>query len=129
MTDRAERLRWAVLFGGTSTERRDSVASAQHVATLMGDAALWFVAPSGAVFECSHDELAAFARPFEHDFVPRAPARWESLAAALAQAGADTGVFIALHGGDGEDGTVQRLLEQRGIAFTGSGSHASALAF
>lgn len=30
-------------------------------------------------------------------------------------------VFIALHGRDGEDGTVQELLEAMGIAYTGSG--------
>lgn len=35
--------------------------------------------------------------------------------------------FIAMHGEYGEDGTVQRLLEQLGIPFTGSGSLASAI--
>ena len=37
-------------------------------------------------------------------------------------------VFIALHGPYGEDGTVQGLLELLGIAYTGSGVLASALA-
>ncbi len=37
-------------------------------------------------------------------------------------------VFIALHGGDGEDGTVQAALEGARISFTGSGSQASRLA-
>ncbi len=37
-------------------------------------------------------------------------------------------VFIALHGSFGEDGAVQRLLESRGLAYTGSGPDASALA-
>lgn len=36
-------------------------------------------------------------------------------------------VFIALHGADGEDGSIQGLLEQLGIAYTGSGVLASAL--
>jgi D-alanine-D-alanine ligase len=36
--------------------------------------------------------------------------------------------FIALHGRFGEDGTVQRLLEDRGVTYTGSGPAASALA-
>jgi D-alanine-D-alanine ligase len=35
--------------------------------------------------------------------------------------------FIAMHGEYGEDGTVQRLLEQMRVPFTGSGSFASAL--
>ena len=37
--------------------------------------------------------------------------------------------YLALHGTFGEDGTVQRLLEQRGMPYTGSGPEASALAF
>lgn len=37
--------------------------------------------------------------------------------------------FIALHGTFGEDGTLQQLLEQRSIPFTGAGSAASRLAF
>ncbi|OHB76342.1 MAG: hypothetical protein A2Z34_04780 [Planctomycetes bacterium RBG_16_59_8] len=36
--------------------------------------------------------------------------------------------FIALHGGFGEDGRLQRAFEERGICFTGSGAAASALA-
>jgi len=36
--------------------------------------------------------------------------------------------FIALHGEFGEDGTLQRELERRGIPFSGSGSAASGLA-
>lgn len=37
-------------------------------------------------------------------------------------------VFLALHGGQGEDGTVQSLLEMAGVRYTGSGPLASALA-
>ncbi|KAL3684077.1 hypothetical protein R1sor_002099 [Riccia sorocarpa] len=36
-------------------------------------------------------------------------------------------VFIAVHGGIGENGTLQRLLEDAGVPFTGSGSEASRL--
>src|SRR5262245_12998113 len=36
--------------------------------------------------------------------------------------------FIALHGGAGEDGRVQRQLDAQGIAYTGSSAAASALA-
>ncbi len=38
-------------------------------------------------------------------------------------------VFIVLHGDYGEDGAVQRQLEERGIPFTGSGSRSSARTF
>ena len=37
-------------------------------------------------------------------------------------------VFLAMHGGTGEDGTVQALLDLAGIPYTGSGVMASALA-
>ncbi len=36
--------------------------------------------------------------------------------------------FIALHGGDGEDGTVQALLKSEGISYTGSDMASSAIA-
>ncbi|MEP6692681.1 MAG: D-alanine--D-alanine ligase [Gemmatimonadaceae bacterium] len=37
-------------------------------------------------------------------------------------------LFLALHGGQGEDGTVQALLDVTGVPYTGSGHLASALA-
>jgi D-alanine-D-alanine ligase len=37
-------------------------------------------------------------------------------------------VFLALHGGHGEDGTIQSLLDLTGVPYTGSGHLASALA-
>ena len=37
--------------------------------------------------------------------------------------------FLALHGEFGEDGQVQRILEDRGLCYTGSNSRASELAF
>ncbi len=38
-------------------------------------------------------------------------------------------VFVALHGAFGEDGQVQRLLQELGVPFTGSDADASAVAF
>ncbi len=37
--------------------------------------------------------------------------------------------FIALHGTFGEDGQVQQILEERGVAYTGEGVEESRLAF
>lgn len=54
-------------------------------------------------------------------------ARPESLAAELQKEKIGT-AFIALHGGMGENGAVQGLLEVMGIPYTGSGVLASALA-
>ncbi len=37
-------------------------------------------------------------------------------------------LFLALHGGRGEDGTIQTLLEMVGVPYTGSGRLGSAMA-
>jgi D-alanine-D-alanine ligase len=121
-----------VLFGGRSDERHVSVASAQNVArTLTPPAPLcWFWTPEGAVHDVGLAELLAHQRAFEVDYQPSRPAIWPTLEQALDTLPVDDPVFVlALHGGEGEDGTVQRMMEKRGIAFTGSGSKASAAAF
>ncbi len=120
-----------VLFGGRSDERHVSVASAQNVArTLLPPALCWFWTPEGAVHDVSLAELLAHRRPFEIDFEPSRPAIWPTLEQALDTLPVEDPIFLlALHGGEGEDGTVQRMMERRGIAFTGSGSEPSAAAF
>ncbi|HUJ13821.1 MAG TPA: ATP-grasp domain-containing protein [Thermoanaerobaculia bacterium] len=119
-----------VLFGGPSDERHVSVASAQNVVRALGAPLAWFWAPGGAVYDVAIDDLLAHQRPFEIDFEPKRPAIWPNLEQALDTLPVEDPVFfLALHGGPGEDGTVQRLMEDRGIAFTGSGSAASAAAF
>ncbi|HEU4522420.1 MAG TPA: ATP-grasp domain-containing protein [Thermoanaerobaculia bacterium] len=119
-----------VLFGGRSDERHVSVATGQNVARTLGSPLCWFWAPDGSVSDVSPSELLAHQRPFEIDFQPSRPAIWPDLEQALDTLPVDDPVLLlALHGGEGEDGTVQRMLEQRGIPFTGSGSEASAAAF
>ena len=119
-----------VLFGGRSDERHVSVATAQNVARTFGSALTWFWAPDGAVYDVAQGELLAHQRPFEVDFQPSRPAVFPDLEQALDTLPvADPVFFLALHGGEGEDGTVQRMMEERGIAFTGSGSKASDAAF
>jgi D-alanine-D-alanine ligase len=119
-----------VLFGGRSDERHVSVASAQNVVRTLGAPLAWFWAPDGVVYDVNRDELLAHSNPFIDDFQPSRPAIWPDLEMALDTLPVDDPVFLlALHGGEGEDGTVQRMMEARGIAFTGSGSAASAAAF
>ncbi len=120
-----------VLFGGLSDERHVSVASAQNIARALSPPPLcWFWTPEGAVHDVSLAELLAHQRPFEIDFHSARPAIWPTLEQALDTLPVDDPLFVlALHGGEGEDGTVQRMMEARGIAFTGSGSVASAAAF
>ena len=51
-----------------------------------------------------------------------------TLRAMVAEAGAQRAtVFLAVHGGAGEDGRIQALLEAARVSFTGSGSEASQL--
>ena len=119
-----------VLFGGPSDERHVSVASAQNMVRALGNPLSWFWAPDGPVHDVAVDDLLSHQRPFEIDFQPRRPAIWPNIEQALDTLPVEDPVFVlALHGGPGEDGTLQRMMEQRGIAFTGSGSAASAAAF
>ncbi|HEV2718732.1 MAG TPA: ATP-grasp domain-containing protein [Thermoanaerobaculia bacterium] len=119
-----------VLFGGPSDERHVSVASAQSIVRTLPDVLAWFWAPNDAVHDVALPDLLAHQRPFEVDFVPSRPASWPTLEQALDTLPVDDPIFLlALHGTAGEDGIVQRMLERRGIPFTGSGSEASAAAF
>ena len=103
-----------VLFGGSSDERQVSVATGQNVARTLDGPICWFWAPNGAVHDVRIGDLFDHERPFEVDVKPRRPARWPTFGAALDALTIDDPVFfLALHGGPGEDGTVQRLLEQR----------------
>jgi D-alanine-D-alanine ligase len=119
-----------VLFGGRSDERHVSVASAQNIVGALDAPLAWFWAPNGSVYDVNRDDLLAHPRPFTNDFHPSRPAIWPDLEMALDTLPVDDPVFLlALHGGEGEDGTVQRMMEERGIPFTGSGSESSAAAF
>jgi len=119
-----------VLFGGLSDERHVSVASAQNIVRTLGNPLAWFQAPEGAVHDVSPADLLAHQRPFELDYIPSRPAIFPDIEMALDTLPVDDPIFLlALHGGAGEDGTLQRMLEERRIPFTGSGSIASANAF
>jgi D-alanine-D-alanine ligase len=119
-----------ILFGGRSSERLVSVASAQNISAQLAGAHCWFQSREGAVFVVAPEVLQAHMRPFEAEFHPSDQASWPSLDKALDSIEArDSVFFIALHGGEGENGTTQRLFEERRLAFTGSASVESAAAF
>jgi D-alanine-D-alanine ligase len=84
--------RVVVLKGGRSLERQVSLRSGARV--------------QDALERLGHDTVAI---DVGHDLVAR-----------LQEASPDL-VFVALHGRDGEDGTVQELLEVLGLPYTGSG--------
>jgi D-alanine-D-alanine ligase len=85
-------MRVAVLKGGRSLERQVSLRSAARV--------------QDALERLGHDVIAV---DVASDLVQR-----------LSDAAPEV-AFIALHGRDGEDGTIQELLEVMGIPYTGSG--------
>jgi D-alanine-D-alanine ligase len=121
-------MRITILFGGTNKERLVSAASAQALHRALPEADLWFWSVADAVHEVSSKELLTHARPFEDEFKPLA--RGVPLEQALDQAKAEDRVLVlGLHGGRAENGELQAMCEMRGIAFTGSGSAASHLAF
>ncbi len=118
-----------ILFGGESSERLVSVASAQHVASLIPHARCWFWAPHGAVYEVPHEALLAHKKAFECAFEPGGKPTFADCEAAFDTLGRSHVVFLALHGVGGEDGLVQTWLEARKIPFTGSSAAASRCAF
>jgi D-alanine-D-alanine ligase len=118
-----------VLLGGDSPERDVSLASGAGIIralrsrgheTLAVDPAL----PAGANAEPLGTKIAE--RPPER-IAPLAPEERFAWLVGEQIRFADV-VFIALHGGGGEDGTIQALLEAAGVAYTGSGILGSALA-
>ena len=94
-----------VLMGGTSTEREVSLASGKAVA---------------AGLERAGHTVTTY------DFNPREGREVRHLLASDGFKRADV-VFIILHGGEGEDGRIQAMLDLAGKPYTGPGVRASAL--
>jgi D-alanine-D-alanine ligase len=123
-------MRIAVMMGGTSAERNVSLASGLAVVRALRerghevdtiDTARGFVPQEreGALLP----EGVGSAPPEE--LTDPLPA--DRLVALPEARGADV-VFLALHGGAGEDGRLQAVLELAGIRYTGSGPLGSAIA-
>jgi len=89
----------ALLYGGTSSEREVSINSGEAVW-----AALERIGHRVTPFDVGYDSIE-----------PLESGRWDF-------------AFVALHGGDGENGAVQRRLEELGVPYSGSGPIASRLA-
>ena len=129
MDQRNEMMRITILFGGTNKERLVSVASAQALHSALPEADLWFWDVDDTVHEVRSQTLLNHSRPFEDPFQPGSPGIG-AIEAALDRAKAENRVLVlGLHGGRAENGELQAMCEMRGIAFTGSGSASSHLAF
>ena len=129
-------MRITVLLGGTSSERDVSLASGLRIIDALRERGhqVSAVDPASGVIDAA-GEGALRGRKMN-----TAPPSLDELARLGKGGGFSTGlvelpavreadvVFLALHGGYGEDGTIQALLDLAGVRYTGSGHLASALA-
>ncbi len=128
-------MRITVLTGGTSSERDVALASAVQVIAALRSCGHQVAAVDtarGFIPEADEARLLSAA-------VGVAPPSGDSLAAlrhglqltALASLEAVREaevLFLALHGGQGEDGTIQTILDMIGVPYTGSGPLGSGMA-
>ena len=124
----------AVLFGGTSEERDVSIASAAQVIPVLRSLGHEVIAVDTAAGRLGAPE----ERKLLESRVAPVPPSDQSMA--TLRSGALTNpttaidpraidlVFLALHGGAGEDGRIQALLDLAGLRYTGSNHIASAAA-
>ncbi|MGI9257651.1 MAG: D-alanine--D-alanine ligase family protein [Gammaproteobacteria bacterium] len=121
----------AVLFGGNSSERDVSVASASKVIGALRESGHEVVAVDAARGIVRHEDERKVLRetvdPLPPDEIVEPEKELAAIIVAPEMADVDL-VFLALHGGSGENGTAQRVLGAAGLAFTGTDSDGSALA-
>jgi D-alanine-D-alanine ligase len=129
-------LRVALLMGGTSSERDVSLASGIRIAEALRTCGHDVRVIDPARGSISDDEQRALASgpvvqtapPSQEALRRMAREALPSFASNLPRQGDVDVVFLGLHGGSGEDGTIQALLDLTGVPYTGSGHLASALA-
>jgi D-alanine-D-alanine ligase len=124
-----------VLMGGTSSERNVSLASGIRITSALRERGHDVIAldPARGVISASEERelstgkvgtqppsLESLSKFAEGTFLPNLTSMKEIKNADV--------VFLGLHGGQGEDGTIQALLDMAHVKYTGSGHLASALA-
>jgi D-alanine-D-alanine ligase len=123
-------------MGGTSSERDVSLASGIRVAQALRSRGHEVTTVDPARGPISADEERALmsgtvvhAAPPSNDTLKQmAREALGRLVSTLPRQGDTDVVFLGLHGGSGEDGTIQALLDLTGVPYTGSGHLASAVA-
>lgn len=126
-------MRIAVLMGGTSAERDVSLSTGREIARALrarGHDVVPIDTADGSIADRDPkaEGGAIGRRPPDPSAIPRGTAG--DLVRALerlVEEGTDV-AFVALHGGAGEDGRIQALLELAGLPYTGSDCLGSALA-
>lgn len=124
----------AVLFGGTSEERDVSIASAAQVIPVLRSLGHEVVAVDTAAGRLSPpderkllESRVAPAPPSDQSMATLRSGALTNPATAIDPRAIDV-VFLALHGGAGEDGRIQAMLDLAGLRYTGSNHIASAAA-
>ena len=124
----------AVLFGGTSEERDVSIASAAQIVPALrglGHEVFAVDTATGRLPAAEEQKMlaasVAVAPPSSTDMGAMRDRATTLSPAALNMHDVDV-VFLALHGGAGEDGRIQAMLDLAGLAYTGSNHIASAAA-
>jgi D-alanine-D-alanine ligase len=119
-------MRIAVLMGGTSDEREVSLSSGAQVASALREAGHQVVAVDtarGVVAPAEERRLLTegvrAAPPLSSDLERLDEGHTVALTRDPGIGDVDV-FFLALHGGTGEDGTIQALLDVAGVAYTGS---------
>lgn len=119
-----------LLFGGQSNERLVSLASAQNMAIAISPTFLWFWSADKSIYELDISELLHHKNPFTEELIPTKKPKYSSINEAITAAKALNGLFVlGLHGGMGEDGRLQKLLEEAHLPYTGSDAETSRIAF
>ena len=122
-----------VLLGGTSAERDVSIASGLRVAAALRSKGhdVTLVDPATGALDAAAEAALEGVKAEPPTLEQLASLSRGAVSPKLAELpqirNADV-VFLALHGGTGEDGTVQAILDLSGVPYTGSGHLASALA-
>ncbi|MBI4720596.1 MAG: D-alanine--D-alanine ligase [Chitinivibrionia bacterium] len=121
-----------LLTGGDSNEREVSLNSGRSVQAALqrlGHEVLAVDPLGGRPQLDNQSRTATGALPDQGASLPTKPVSLSLVDTLSTAKSADIDcVFIALHGGSGENGTVQALLELAGVAYTGSNMTASAIA-
>jgi len=125
-----------VLMGGTSAERDVSLASGLRIVQALRSVGHEVISldPATGVIERALEGAMLQAgvvktAPPEMDALEQlSRSSLSPLLGTLPEVREADVVFLALHGGQGEDGTVQALLDMAGAVYTGSGHLGSALA-
>lgn len=119
-----------VLFGGTNSERMVSCASAQHIVSVLTGAECWFWASDGTIASVDRKLILDHQDVFLSEFVPtNTIKKWATVGQALDEAKSrNLTLYLGVHGGDGENGWLQKECEHRGVPYTGSSSAVSEIA-